>query len=240
MSNTTFHPLTPGGSSTGYATNTHATASANSTTSIEVNGDNTHFTKRNVHQIMRLVTVDVSKTKSGNTTAAAMSLATLPRKLLAATIAAHKEAYVTSIANGNAELNLPHYRKTYPDPNPNNLPPSNADLENLRQGINHTANGNAPNAAHFDHANTKLFTAILARCTEAVKDELFDMVEIIQNQNGVAALAAILKWSTRLGITQREDDANALHTLAVPPNMPMTKSLGKTKFLNFRDLLKIK
>ena len=162
MSNTTFHPLTPSGSSTGYATNMHATASTNSTTSIKVNRDNTHFTKQNIHQIMRLVTVNVLKTKSGNTTAAAMSLATLPQKLLAATITAHKEVYITSITNGNVELNLPHYRKMYPDPNPNNLPPGNADLENLRQGINHTANSNMPNTAHFDHTNTKLFTAILA------------------------------------------------------------------------------
>ena len=130
MSNSTFHSTTPGGPSTGYGANAHTTATAKSN-ALVANGETILFNIQNRHEVLRQTTLDISRVKNGTASAAAMLLATLPQKLMVATTRAFEQALRDSLANGNAELNTSHYRKTIPDPNPNNLPPSNEDLENL-------------------------------------------------------------------------------------------------------------
>jgi hypothetical protein len=114
MSNSTFHSTTPGGPSTGYGANAHTAATAKS--ALVANGEKILFDIQNVLPVLRQVTITISHVKTGTANAPAMLLATLPQKLLAATTRTYEQNLRDSIANGNAELITPHYRKNHPRP----------------------------------------------------------------------------------------------------------------------------
>jgi len=206
--------------STGYGTNATTATSLTQgqevrTTTNTKQSETKFFTKTNSTDILTQVNVDLASATGTSVAAGSIAHQGRPVEILRLVLQGHRSA-LTSAIQHRTSLDSASYLLATPQPNPLGLAPVNADLNAVRLALE----GNVTEPL-FKAANRILFSNVVKYVDEDLRQHLLAATNIISTMNGAAAVATILRWSTKTQVNERLKDEKKLHSFKPNPTDTM-------------------